>query len=584
MSLFEELKRRKVFKVGVGYLVVAWLVVQVASIGFPTFEAPAWALRVFILVVLLGFPIALLFAWAFDVTPEGLKVDPAQRGNKRFVLVAVVLVVLAFAWYFKGQPAVRDAIDKSNAAAAPAASTVPAPTVAAPAADPHSIAVLPFVDMSQDNDQEYFSDGLSEELLNLLAQVPQLKVIARTSSFSFKGKEADVATIARVLNVAHVLEGSVRKSGNTLRVTAQLVRTSDSTHLWSQTYDRELTDVFKVQDEIAAAVVEALKVKLLPGQDMRNDHRSSNAEAYNQYLLGNSFHERENPDGWRRAIAAYQKALALDPDFGAAQAGLSASRARLADTLGDEALKAQSLADAERAIAIAPELAEGYQSRATARLSFKRDFAGAEADYKRALALDPGASGVRGSYARILIARGDLPAAIATLHRAIELDPLGAGQWGQLGRMLNAAGDFPAARAALDRSLEISPESNVSLFHRGMNELLQGRAADSLPYFRKAGSGYGGAGRAMAQHSLGNAQAAQRELDAEIAGFSQSGAYQIAEVYAWRGEKDKAIEWLERAYAQNDGGLTFMKVDPLMKPLHSDQRYAAFLRKLGLPE
>jgi serine/threonine-protein kinase len=573
MSLFEELKRRKVFKVGVGYLVVAWLVVQVASIGFPTFDAPPWALRIFILVVLLGFPIALVLAWAFEVTPEGLKAEESARGNKRFLAVAVVLAALAFAWYFKGQPAYLEQREAKAAAAAKA--NAPA---AAPAIDPHSIAVLPFVDMSQQRDQEYFSDGLSEELLNLLAQLPQLKVIARTSSFSFKGKEADVATIARTLNVAHVLEGSVRKSGNTLRVTAQLIRASDSTHLWSQTYDRELTDVFKLQDEIAAAVVEALKVKLLPGQDMSNAHRSSNAEAYNQYLLGRSFSERENPDGWQRAIAAYQKALALDPGFGAAQAALSESRARLADSLGDEAMKAQAIADADQAIAIAPQLAEGYLSRATSRLSFKRDWSGAEADYQRALALDPGASGVR-----MLIARGDLPAAIAILRQAIEIDPLAAGEWGQLGRMLNAAGDFQAARAALDRSLEISPESNVTLFHRGMNELLQGRAAESLPYFRKAGSGYGGAGRAMAEHSLGNAETAQRELDAEIAEFSQGGAYQIAEVYAWRGEKDKAFEWLERAYAQNDGGLTFIKADPLMKPLHSDPRYAAFLRKMGIP-
>jgi tetratricopeptide (TPR) repeat protein len=381
-----------------------------------------------------------------------------------------------------------------------------------------------------------------------------------------------------------VLEGSVRKSGNTLRITAQLVRTSDSTHLWSQTYDRELTDVFKVQDEIAAAVVAALKVKLLPGQDMSNAHRSDNPEAYNQYLLGNAFNNRENPDGWQRAVAAYQKALALDPRFGAAQAALSSARARYADSQGDEALKDQSIADAERAIALAPQLAEGYSSRGTSRLSFKRDWAGAEADYAKALALEPANPQVQGNYARLMIARGQLPEAIAVLRKAVEIDPLAAGLWGQLGRMLDATGDLPAARAALDRSLEINPDSNTSLFHRGINALLQGRAAEAMPYFRKAGSGYGGAGRAMAEHSLGNSQAAQRELDAEIAQYAQGAAYQIAEVHAWRGEMDKAFEWLERAYAQNDGGLSFIKADPLMKPVQGDPRFAAFLRKLGLPE
>ena len=579
MSFFDELKRRKVFKVGVGYLVVAWLIVQVASIGFPAFDAPPWALRVFILVLLLGFPLALLFAWAFEVTPEGLKRDAIQRGNKRFALVTVALIALAFAWYFKGQPTVRDALAPE---VVPVAGT-PAPA-SKPTVDPLSIAVLPFVDMSQGKDQEYFSDGLSEELLNLLAQLPQLKVIARTSSFSFKGKEADVATIARVLKVAHVLEGSVRKSGNTLRVTAQLVRTSDSTHLWSQTYDRELTDVFKVQDEIAAAVVAALKVKLLPGQDLESARRSGNAEAYNQFLLGNAFALRENPDGWRRAITAYQKALALDPNYGAAQAGLSGSRARLADTTGEPAAKEQSRVEADKAIAMAPELPDAWINRGIGRLAFKRDWAGAQADFDKALALAPGNPLAQAGRSRLLIAHGQLPEAIAVLRQMVEYDPLDAAEWGQLGRMLNAAGDFPAARQALDRSLEIAPESNVVLYHRGMHELLQGRAAEAMPYFRKAGSGYGGAGRAMAEFTLGHAAAAQRELDAEIAGFSQGAAFQIAEIYAWRGEKDKAFEWLERAYAQHDGGLSFIKADPLMKPLHGDPRYAAFLRKMGLPE
>jgi TolB-like protein/Tfp pilus assembly protein PilF len=461
-----------------------------------------------------------------------------------------------------------------------------APAASAPAttADPNSIAVLPFVDMSQARDQEYFSDGLSEELLNLLAQLPQLKVIARTSSFSFKGREVDVATIARRLNVAHVLEGSVRKSGNTLRVTAQLVRTSDSTHLWSQTYDRELTDVFKVQDEIAAAVVEALKVKLLPGQDMSSRRRSANPEAYNQYLLGQGFADRDNPENWRRAVGAYEKALALDPGYAAAQAALAGARGRLADSTGDAKLMDQAFEDANKAIEMAPDLGDGYMARATSRVAFKRDWAGAEADYAKGLALDPRFRYAEGNSDRILIARGKLPEAIALLRRTVELDPLSAQDWGQLGRILNAVGKFDEARAALDRSLEINPESNVVLFHRGMNDLLRSQPGAAMTWFRKAGSGYGGAGRTMAQHSLGDAKASQAELDAEIAAYAQGGAYQIAEAYAWRGETDKAFEWLDRAYAQNDGGLAFIKADPLLASIKRDPRFPAFLRKLELPE
>ena len=286
MSLIAELQRRKVFKVGAAYLVVAWLAVQAASITFPTFEAPLWALRVFILVALLGFPLALVMAWVFDATPEGMKFDPDVSGSKRVFAGAALLIVLALAWYFHGQMAFRQ-----GPASPPATANA---ATARPKLDATSIAVLPFVDMSQLKDQEYFSDGLSEELLNLLAQLPQLRVIARTSSFSFKGKEVDVATIARTLNVANVLEGSVRKSGNTLRITAQLIRASDSSHLWSQTYDRELTDVFKVQDEIAGAVVAALKLQLLPDQSMNNARRSDVPEAYNQFLLGNEFKDRKS--------------------------------------------------------------------------------------------------------------------------------------------------------------------------------------------------------------------------------------------------------------------------------------------------
>ena len=284
MSLISELKRRKVFKVGAAYLVVGWLVIEVASTVMPQFDVPEWAPRLVTLLIALGLPIALVMAWVFDVTPEGLKVDASRVGSKRLFGVAALLAALALGWFFHDhfEPA-TPAPSADNPP--PAASADSASVAAKPEATTQtSIAVLPFVDMSQAKDQEYFSDGLSEELLNLLAQLPQLRVIARTSSFSFKGKEVDVATIAKALGVAHVLEGSVRKSGKTLRITAQLIRASDSSHLWSQTYDRELTDIFKVQDEIAGAVVDALKLQLLPSQALTNPNRSSNTEAYNQFL------------------------------------------------------------------------------------------------------------------------------------------------------------------------------------------------------------------------------------------------------------------------------------------------------------
>ncbi len=578
MSLFEELKRRKVFKVGAAYLVVAWLAVQAASIAFPTFEAPLWALRVFILVTLLGFPLALVMAWIFDATPEGLKLDANLSGSKRVFAGAAVLIVLALAWYYRGQPAFR-----AGAATPAAAATGASAAGAAAKLDATSIAVLPFVDMSQGKDQEYFSDGLSEELLNLLAQLPQLRVIARTSSFSFKGKEVDVATIARTLGVANVLEGSVRKSGNTLRITAQLIRSSDSSHLWSHTYDRELTDVFKVQDEIAGAVVAALKLQLLPDQAMSNARRSDNPEAYNQFLLGNEFFKRENPDDWRRAVAAYRQAIALDGKFAAAYAGLASSEGSLADMSGLVADAEQSRADADQAVALAPELVDGYVARGTGRLSFKKDWSGAQADFAKALALSPGDADVQVGYGRMMIALGRVPEAIAASRKATELDPLSSIAWDQLGRLYYGVGKYPAAAKALDRALEITPASGRARYHRGVTSLLAGQLEDALRLFRQTGAAYGGVGVAMAQFSLGHARESQQALDQEIAQYAQGAGYQIAEAYAWRGEKDKAFEWLDRAYAQHDGGLTFIKSDPLVASLLADPRYAALMGKMGLP-
>src|SRR5256885_2770726 len=307
------MKRRNVYKVAVAYAVVGWLLVQVTTQVFPIFEIPNWALRLIVLAIIIGFPIALVIAWAFELTPEGLKrtedVDlaaAARRPHHRaWIFIIIIAGAMSLGLFFLGRI------------------TAPSKQSGANEISSKSIAVLPFVNMSSDKEQDYFSDGLSEELLNQLAQVPQLRVIARTSSFSFKGKEVDVATIARTLNVANVLEGSVRKSANTLRVTAQLVRASDSSHLWSQTYDRDLTDVFKVQDEIAGKVVAALKVTLLPTQELPNAQRTNNPEAYEQFLQGRYYLNRFSVADFDKARVFLERACQLDPKFPLAWAALS---------------------------------------------------------------------------------------------------------------------------------------------------------------------------------------------------------------------------------------------------------------------
>jgi TolB-like protein len=309
-NFFAELKRRNVVRMAGLYLVGAWLLTQVASTVLPMFGAPEWWPRSVVILLAIGFIPALIFSWVFEVTPEGLKRDEdvppeqsiAPQNARRMdrMIIAVLLLALGYFVFdkFVLEPRQQRSLSQELLAT-----------------DAKSIAVLPFVNMSSDKEQEYFSDGLSEELLNQLAQIPQLRVIARTSSFSFKGKELDVSTIAKALNVAHVLEGSVRRSANTLRVTAQLIRASDSSHLWSQTYDRDRTDIFKVQDEIAADVVAALKVKLLPTQELPKAPRTNNPEAYQQYLQGRYYLNRFSIADFEKARVFLERASELDPEF-----------------------------------------------------------------------------------------------------------------------------------------------------------------------------------------------------------------------------------------------------------------------------
>ena len=593
-QLFAELRRRNVIRMAGLYLVGAWLITQVAGTVLPMFGAPDWLPRSVVVLIALGFVPTLIFAWVFELTPEGIKRDAEVKPEESIapqtarrldrMIIAVMAVALLYFAFDKFVLAPRQYAAGEKGSEPSSGKELHEGTRTAPekGSDPFSIAVLPFVNMSSDKEQEFFSDGLSEELLNLLAQLPQLRVIARTSSFSFKGKEADVATIAKTLNVANVLEGSVRKSGNTLRITAQLIRTNDSSHLWSQTYDRELTDVFKVQDEIAGQVVAALKVRLLSDQVITNAHRSSNVEAYTQYLIGKSAVQRGTYDNWLRAKPAFQQAISLDGNYAAAYGALAANDYRIADRLGDTAGMEQALAHADKAVVLAPDLADGYLARAQIRISYKRDWSGAQADIDKALALSPGDANAHLGHAGLLRALGRVPDAITAARKGIELDPVSPGAWMLLGRLLNATPEHAAARQALDHALQLAPESEPAHFHRAILSLIEGKAEDALVDFGKSGTLYGSAGVAMAEHSLGHAAKSEAALQVEIAEFAKGGAYQIAQVYAWRGEADKAFEWLDRGFDQHDGGLTFIRIDPMFAAMKSDARFAALLKRMGL--
>jgi TolB-like protein len=513
-----------------------------------------------------------------DLVPISAPSAPSSRWRKLALVAALAVMAVGLIYVLADKFWLSKRVDEQESL-----------VETTPAISDKSIAVLPFADMSEKKDQEYFSDGLTEELLNLLAKIPELKVAGRTSSFYYKGKAVKLAEIARELRVAHLLEGSVRKSRNQVRITVQLIRAADGYHQWSQTYDRKLDDIFKVQDEIAAAVVGALKLKLLPNhKTLIAGTRTENAAAHTQYLLGRQFFNRTNTEDFRRAVAAYKQAIALDPKYASAYAGLAVAENELSHDPGNslaEVLAGQrrALAAADRAIAIDPVLAEGYEARGFLRFTINWDWAGAEADLSRAFALDPGSYRAYTCYACFLAGLGRLSEALEINKKAIELDPLSADTWFRRSTQLNAAGRLPEARKAATRALEISPEHAFAWFNLGVTSLLEGNPKAALAEFHRASKARREAGVAMAEHDLGHVKESQRALDALVAGYASTNAYQVAEVYAWRGERDAAFTWLERAHAQHDGTLVQLKFDPLLARLHSDPRFAAMLKKMGLP-
>jgi len=453
-----------------------------------------------------------------------------------------------------------------------------------------SIAVLPFADMSPGKDQEYFSDGLAEELTNELAKVPGLKVTGRSSAFQFKGKNEDLRTVGQKLNVANILEGSVRQEGSHVRITAELTKVNDGFQLWSEEYNTELKDIFAVQDQIARAVTQALQVKLLgtAAAPITAHSHSTNPAAYQAYLQAAYFLNRGlEKANYDKALGYADQAIKLDADFSPPWALRSAIFAGMAEDgfmdTGQGFRRARE--DAEQAIALDPRSAAGYLALAAVRLTYDFDWEGAEAALNKAAALQPGSVELLSSRADLADVRGHLDEAIELWKQAIAVDPLCSPCHVYLGSDLYEAGHYDEANTVLQKALELDPQQGFVHFGLAQILLAQGRPQQALLEMQQETNGWLKlAGEAIAYYSLGRRQASEAALKELIANHGSDSAYQIAEVYAYRGEADKALEWLDRAYQQHDSGMPFLKSDGWFKGLHQNPRYIELLKKMDLPQ
>jgi adenylate cyclase len=464
MSLFAELKRRNVVRMGIAYAAVSWLLIEVSDTVMPRLGLPDWTVTFIIVLLMLGFPLALFFSWVYQVTPDGIKreseIDGAQSINKlagrKLDRAIVAVLVIALAYFAFDKFVLGPERESEPVANVEQAAPEPVLAAAAVAVQPDSsIAVLPFVNLSSDEEQEYFSDGLSEELLNLLAKVPGLHVAARTSSFSFKGKDLGIPEIASRLKVAHVLEGSVRKQGNQVRITAQLIQAGNGYHLWSETYDRRLDNIFQIQEEIAIAVVDALKIALL-GEAPKT--RKTDPAAYQLFLEGLHLKRQLSRDSLQTAIDAFNRAVEIDPSYAPAWA-------ELADTYiwggGSEKLSPKeraALADQaiERAISIDPDYAFAYYVRGISWIYTKRNFDRGIEDFQHALELEPDNAFMIAAIGKHAFVTGQFDRAITQFQAALALEPVVPEFHWFLGRAYLGAERLDEAEASFRKTLELS--------------------------------------------------------------------------------------------------------------------------------
>ena len=582
MSLLNELSRRNVIRVAIAYLAGSWLAIQVLETLFPIFGLAATSIQVVVIFLAIGFVPAVILAWAFQLTPEGLKLDagvdsatPATSGKTldRIIIVTLTLAVGYFAVdKFVFDPA-RDAVEIEAAREEGRSDAVIG------AFGDKSIIVLPFVNMSDDASQEYFSDGLTEELLNLLAKIPELRVISRSTAFTFKGKENVVPEVAKKVNVAHVLEGSVRKSGNKIRVTAQLIDARTDTHLWSETYDRDIDDVFVIQDDISGRVVKELKLRLLGQQPLaqRVDPRGYDLFLQALFILN----QGDDDDEIKRAESLLLKALELEPEFPAAISELA--RAYWSLSRNDESGLYQQLRDEQigRLVALDPDGTEANTWLAMLNTWEDRNPQVAARYMEAAIAADPTNLRTLRVASFFLTELGRIDEAIAVGNYIIRRDPACGGCVSALAVAYRHSGRHVEAVETMESILEWRPPDHQFNWHMGVAYLFSGKPGKALELFepgKDAGMGYA---YLLALHELGRYEEFEEMLARQIELIDENGAGAVARIYAWLGENDKAFEYLEMVLEADPNALSGVGND-FYRKIQSDPRWDELMSRYGI--
>src|SRR5713101_6715166 len=575
-SFFAELKRRNVYKVAIAYGVVAWLLIQIATQVFPFLEIPNWVVRLVIVLIAIGFPIALVIAWAFETTPEGIKrtevadAMPETAGQKKHAWIYVVIAgaAISVALFFLG----RYTVGNKTTAAAPNALSA------------KSIAVLPFDNLSRDPDNAFFAEGVQDEILTRLAKVADLKVIARTSTQKFKSAPENLPDIAKQLGAMNILEGSVQKVNDQVRVNVQLINALTNAHLWAEIYDRKLSDIFAVQSDIAKTVADTLQAKLTGAEkQMMAAQPTTDTAAYELYHKGRSLWEKRSGDNIPKAIAFYEQAIARDPNYALAYAGLSSAYIILPFWAGVDRLDASSKAKdaALKALRLDPNLAEAHLALGKVLFFSEIDLAGALREYQRAIELQPNDAGAHHWFGNdTLAALGQFEEAIAEGKRAVELDPLSIVINTDLGATFYYAHRYDESVRQLRKTLEIDPTSFYAHYSLGFVLQVSGDLSGAIAEYEKAkqlgDNAFVSTLCAAAKAQAGDKDAALRmlsELD-KISQHREVLGYWRALLYLSLNKKEEALRWLEQSFKERDGSnINWIKVDPLLDSLHGDPRH-----------